>query len=91
LIFKRGGTKTFVKEEYMDSAIDYLKQISVIINTADSEYKAFSKQLSLIDLETQDILHIIENENFNAVQGFQLAKQLKEVRVRRRAIKQNLE
>ena len=75
----------------MNAATDYLNRITEVVNQADNEYKALAKQLSRLDLETQDVLHFIENENFNASQGFNLAKQLKEIRIKRRAVKQNLE
>ena len=81
----------YIEGNNMYNAIDFLNQISAILNQADCEYKALSKQLSLLDLETQDVLHFIENETFNAAQGFNFAKQLKEIRIKRRAVKQDFE
>lgn len=75
----------------MDTAIKCINQIIEIVDQANSEYRALSGQLSSLDLETQDLLHFLENETFNVVRGYYLAKQLKDIRIKRRAIKKDLE
>jgi hypothetical protein len=50
-----------------------------------------NNQLSNIDVQISDVLHYIENENFNACQGFIYAKKLKELRLQRRRIKAEIE
>ena len=49
------------------------------------------KELSRIDMEIVDIEHKIEMTNFNAYEGFKLAKELQIARRKRREIKDNLE
>ena len=75
----------------MESSTEYIRQMIDLLNQAKAEYNVYSKQLSRFDLETQDILHHIEHANFNAVQGYLLAKQLKDIRIKRRAVKQHQE
>ena len=75
----------------MEATIEYVRQMIALLNQAQDEYNLYSKQLSLLDLEAQDILHRLEYSSFNVVQGYTLAKQLKDVRVRRRAVKQHQE
>ena len=62
-----------------------------LLNQAQDEYNLYSKQLSRLDLEAQDILHRLEYSSFNVVQGYTLAKQLREIRVKRRTVKQHQE
>jgi hypothetical protein len=62
-----------------------------ILNQAKADYTMYTKQLSLLDLETQDILHSMENECFNVVRGYYLAKHLKDLRIQRRTVKHELE
>lgn len=75
----------------MDTPIDYLCRIKAILDQAKVEYTDNSKRLSLLDLETQNILHMIENESFDAAHGYHFAKQLKEIRLKRRIVKNNHE
>lgn len=50
-----------------------------------------NKELQRMDKMTQDVLHIIELMNFNAVEGFKFAKILKSVRQARRKVKDRME
>jgi hypothetical protein len=75
----------------MLTPIDYLNQMIEILNQAKADYTMYTKQLSLLDLETQDILHSMENECFNVVRGYYLAKHLKDLRIQRRTVKHELE
>lgn len=74
----------------MCMAKDYSDQLLNIYNSIEDSFKDLSDKLSNIDIEEQKILHEIENTNFNACIGFLLAKQLKEIRMRRRNIKNEL-
>ena len=47
--------------------------------------------LSQYDFEITDLLHYLENEKCDAVQMVLVAKKLKEVRIKRRVIKKELE
>jgi len=67
-------------KKYTDQLIEIYDNINKDINHCNSE-------ISRLDLISQDILHIIENGNFNVVQGYKLAMKIKETRVERREIK----
>lgn len=75
----------------MDTAVDYLYRMTEIMNEAVADFKQSSRDLSMIDLETQNLLHRIELTKFNASLGYQLALALKNLRVKRRAVKQKME
>lgn len=49
------------------------------------------EQLKENELEIQDLLHIIELHAFSASKGYQLAKELKEARNKRRTLKDEIE
>jgi len=72
-------------------AKEYIGQISTIYDNMQKEYKNLSTENSKTDLMMQDILHKIEFENFNACEGYKLAKQIKDVRAERRQYKNELE
>lgn len=71
----------------MCKAKGYINQINAIFEQAENELKELSEQIRLIELEQQDLLHFIENESFNASRGYCLAKQLKDLRIKRHEIK----
>jgi len=71
-------------------AKDYSDQLLDTYNNIENSFKELSDKLSNIDMEEQKLLHEIENTNFNAYIGFLLAKQLKEIRMIRRNIKNEL-
>lgn len=54
-------------------------------------HEELSEELTRVDLMEQDVLHIIELMNFNAVEGFKFAKMLQEIRKARRKIKDRFE
>jgi predicted nucleic acid-binding Zn-ribbon protein len=64
------------------------REMSMAITNA----KRLRKNLSEVDKLENEILHQLENENkLSACDGYKFAKALKDVRVKRREIKQNLE
>ena len=70
---------------------DLLKYMLKFFTGIDKEIKDVSQDLSNIDLEQQDILHYIENNNLNASGYAKVGKLLKEVRIKRRNIKNDLD
>ena len=52
-----------------------------------SEYEEIKEEKSKLDLEISDVLHYIEFNKFNVVQGYKLAKMLKDITERRREVK----
>lgn len=75
----------------MCMAKDYSDQLLNIYNSIEDSFKDLSDKLSKIDIEEQKLLHEIENSNFDAYKGYLFSKQLKEVRVQRRKIKNELQ
>lgn len=80
----RGGDKVSKAREYsenilqqFDKAKDYLDQLS--------------SELSRNDLAIQDILHFIEFSYIDSILAYPTIKKLKELRLERRAIKNELE
>lgn len=69
----------------------YAKQIESTYKDASKEYKQLRKQLSKFDIIQQDILHEIETGNFNAAQGYMMAKSLQNIRKERRKVKVEME
>lgn len=71
-------------------AKDYTDQLLNIYNSIENDFKELNDKLSYIDIEQQKVLHELENNSFNAYMGYLLAKQLKEIRIERRKIKNEL-
>lgn len=71
----------------MEEANSYMEQIINIMGRVKAEFDSCSAELGRLDREAQVVLHTIELERFNVVRGYQMAKQLKDIRCRRREIK----
>ena len=84
--------KTPVDNDYGDLTVDNifnaLHSLRILNNPAIKDF--LSQELAKTDLETIDIEHKIELTNFNANEGYMLAKEMKDVRVRRRKIKDTI-
>jgi hypothetical protein len=61
-----------------------------ILNKFEDRKNILISNLSDLDLEEQDLLHYIETEKFNAVEGYKLSKKIKEIRLERRKVKNEL-
>lgn len=72
-------------------AKDYSEKLLEIYNSINTEVRRLCAEVNTADLYDMDMLHIIENTNFNACDGFKLAKSIKENRTFRRQIKNELE
>ena len=70
---------------------DLLKYMHKFFTSIDEEIENISKELSNVDLEEQDILHYIENNNLNAGGYAKIGKLLKDVRLQRRKVKNDLD
>ena len=56
-----------------------------------SRLEELTKQLSDVNLEISDFNHYLEFATFNASEGYCIARELKDLRVKRRVIKDELE
>lgn len=71
----------------MCQAYKYVVELKQLFNNISAEYDRLYLEIGKCDLAQQDLLHKIENSTFNAAQGYKLAKELKEVREKRRGYK----
>lgn len=85
----------YINDEYTPVNIDNVKSLicdlSDQLKTMQGNKSWLTEMHSKIDREISDILHYIEFYSFNACQGYKLAKELKELRLKRRDIKNQLE
>jgi hypothetical protein len=83
LIYEMGVTMCKAKE--------YTNQLTDILNNIGKDYNYYIQENRKTDLMIQDVLHKIEFDNFNAAEGYCLAKQIKDIRNDRRIYKNELE
>lgn len=72
---------------------DFLKQLNdfcTIATYAEELKTALQCGISLSDKAIEDMLHVIELGTFNACQGYEIAKNVKELRQKRRKMKDEL-
>lgn len=70
---------------------NFLKSMLAFFQNVDKQIESIAKELSQVDLEQQDILHYIENNTLRAGEYAKFGKLLKNIRIRRREIKTDLE
>lgn len=75
----------------MCKAKNTISQILQLCEEAEQYFKEKSNRLSILDGMQQDILHMLEDDRFNAAEGYKYAKKLQEIRQERRIIKQEVE
>lgn len=75
----------------MCKAKHYTEQLLEIYNNIESDLNKYNKRRNELEGLELDILHIIENENFNAAEGYKLAKMIKDARNERRDVKNEIE
>ena len=71
--------------------IDRISDLNGLAKDATDRKDVLSKELSDVEKEIQDCLHYIEFTNLNAAQGYKAYKILKDRRVKRRSIKNELQ
>jgi len=69
----------------------YTEQLLKIYDEINNDVEYFKHQIDELQLLEQDLLHIIENGNFNVVEGYKLSKKIKNARIERRDYKIELE
>ncbi|MBU5342300.1 hypothetical protein [Caldifermentibacillus hisashii] len=68
-----------------------LESVRLIYVNLPKRYDEVKREIKQSELEIEDLEHVLEFSNFNASDGYKLAKELKEVRQRRRTLKNELE
>jgi hypothetical protein len=83
----------FIKEREMeiDDVVETIDKFARLLNDIVNAYDSYHDEQNQLNDATQDLLHEIELSNFNSVEGYKLSKRLKDIRNRRRVVKNNLE
>ena len=101
-LMRSKGTQLLYEEEHEVINNEYvpvdMENIKELICNLSDQFKTMkgnkdwlTDMESKVDQEISDILHYIEFFSFNACEGYKLAKGLKELRLKRRDIKNQLE
>lgn len=67
-----------------------IEEFNQYLDTIRKRHAELNKELSEYDLEQEDILHFLELETYDAVTMVKVSKRLKEIRQKRREIKNEL-
>ena len=70
---------------------DYISTFLQFMRTIDTEYNYYVEEVEKYQNATQDLLHILEFQDLDAVKMMKLAKQLREIRRERRKCKNIVE
>lgn len=98
--FKEEVEKIMVKENFdeldnlaqdLEEWIEQSTRLQKLQQKNRAIYNKLNEQLSIKDQEISDIRHVIELGNFNASQGYKLAKDMQEALQERRRIKTQLD
>lgn len=83
-------TEKVMVSENIQHWLDKVSDLNSLSNEVLSRKKELCRELSNVDKELCDILHYIEFCNLNAAQGYKAYKMVKERRILRRSIKNEL-
>ena len=84
----------FELKERSSKLLDGVKETSKIVNIVDNIVKTYEcneNVLNRIQAEHQDLLHKIEFVDLDVINGYKIYKQLQELRIRRRILKDEQE
>lgn len=73
------------------NVIEEIKDIVDKIDRLDTYDSGLSQQLSTVNEKIQDLLHYIENNKINILWCYRMVNQLKQLRIERRKIKNDME
>lgn len=92
---KTSNSTTKVNTQYTHVDIDDLKEsinsLSGKLSTLQGNKEWLIEEESNLDKQISDILHFLEFNTFSACEGYKLCKALKELRLKRREVKNELE
>lgn len=84
------NTEKVTISENIQRWLDKVSELNGLKNDATKRKEELCKQLSDVDKELSDINHYIEFCNLNAAQGYKAYKMVKDRRIKRRSIKNEL-
>jgi hypothetical protein len=68
---------------------EVLREAAGILNSVPEIWRQTCEDMKYVDLETSDIMHELELEEFDKDKGDELAREIKKVRQRRRIVKED--
>lgn len=80
----------FDKNVEIRNGLDLAQEMSDIIKHISYAKIVLREELSTLDKAQEDLFSKIENDKFNVVDGYRLVKEIKEIRIKRRVVKNNL-
>ena len=86
----QNSSKQAMRAENIQRWLDKLSGLNGLAKEASDRKEFLLEQLSLADRKKSDYLHWLEAQKFNAAQGYQMAKWLKDLLMERRSIKNEL-
>jgi hypothetical protein len=75
----------------MCKATEYINKVNTLVKEIFTDINTMKCELSRLDRMQSDLLHKIEMDNFNAAEGYALAKSIKTIREKRRNVKNEFE
>lgn len=84
------NTEKVMISENIQKWLDRISDLNGLAKEAQSRKEELIKQLHKIEDELLDIEHYIEFSNLNAAQGYKASKDIKECRMKRRSVKNEL-
>lgn len=94
IITDEENSSDIVNERYIpvdiDNVAEKISQLSEAFKIIKGNKEWLLQEESRIDLELSDLYHFIENHTFNASEGYKLCKRIKDLRIERRRIKNEI-
>lgn len=84
------NTNKVMLAENIQRWVDKIADFDELEDSAKTRRKELEKKLTSTEEEIQDCLHYIEFMNLNAAQGYKMYKMLREKRIKRRSIKDEI-
>lgn len=84
------NTEKVMFAENIQLWLNKINNINGLVNDAKERKVLLEKQLQILEEERLDIEHYIEFQNLNAAQGYKACRELKNCRIKRRSIKNEL-
>lgn len=84
------NTEKVMVSENIQRWLDKVSDLNGLAKDAIQRKEELTKQLHNLEDELQDIQHYIEFSNLNAAQGYKASKDIKDCRVKRRSVKNEL-
>jgi hypothetical protein len=75
----------------MREAVEIATKFLELLTTIEKSYDTLYAEVGKIDKETSDLLHDLEFDIFCGREGYKKAKRIKEIRMRRRELKNTME